>query len=758
MDKTKRSALVWAIFLGLVAFVIPALAGYVVFDQSRSPMLGIYVDEADPPVIAQVMPGSAAAGAGLLESDAILAVDGLPYAAWQAVDRRLGQIYTFELIRQGQTLTLPVMMGSMLQANRVGTISAILVALIFWGVGLLLLRRRFRRLDVRLLFLLFQACAVALLIGLAYPRFRLPQPWLVSLATVSLIAVAPLLLHFHLTFPVWLSTPRRRGGILAPLYGLALVGAADAWRRPVPWTSPAVFGALLVGLAAFGVAAFVYFRRASAEGRRRLRVAFTGTIAGLLLPMVIYILPNALMGYSPPIPRWSVSLLLVIVPLSYLYAAGRYDLFGIDHLLNRASVYAVLSVGIFVLYLVILFPLYRAAPTAPALQISVITGLTLFAAFTFQPARIRVQRWMDQLFYAGWYDYPGVVEAVSARLARCRDWGEVSGILTREIPRQMHLRGAQLAIGERSASTLEADAKAGLEIPLDCGGQACGAWTVGPRRDGEALHPEDRRILQTLAREAEIALSNVLLLETLRGQLDEIRASRETLVQLQHQLLRSREAERGRLARDLHDGPIQTLVGMNMQLGLLTPMTRLAAPEEGSPNGEALQDIRAEVRGLLNELRQVCTALRPPMLDNLGLGAALRALAEDWSGQHGVALQLDLPPDAALRSLPEEVAVNLYRVAQEALSNVARHAQARRVDLRLAWDASSGRLDLAIQDDGRGFAPAAIEDLTSQGHFGLAGLRERVALIGGEWRLESAPGQGTTVRVAWQKNGTGKSP
>ena len=69
----------------------------------------------------------------------------------------------------------------------------------------------------------------------------------------------------------------------------------------------------------------------------------------------------------------------------------------------------------------------------------------------------------------------------------------------------MHLRGARLAIGERSASTLEADVKAGLEIPLDCGGQACGAWTVGPRRDGEALHPEDRRILQTLAREAEIA-------------------------------------------------------------------------------------------------------------------------------------------------------------------------------------------------------------------------------------------------------------
>jgi signal transduction histidine kinase len=577
---------------------------------------------------------------------------------------------------------------------------------------------------------------------------------MVSLAVASLVIAAPLLLHYQLTFPAVLGTPRRRLGILAPLYGLALAGAVEAWSRPVPWTSPAVFGALLVGLAAFGVAIFAYFRRASADSRRRLRVAFAGTIAGLLFPMVIYILPNALMGYSPDIPRWSVSLLLVVVPVSYLYAAGRHDLFGIDHLLNRASVYAVLSVGIFVLYLAILFPLYRAAPKAPALQVSVIAGLTLFAAFTFQPARARVQRWIDQLFYAGWYDYPGVVEAVSTRLARSQEWEEVSGILTREIPRQMHLRGAQLAVGERYASTLEPGARAGLEIALDCGGQACGAWTVGSRRDGDAFNPDDRRILQTLAREAEISLSSVLLLEALHRQLDEIRASRETLVQVQHQLLRSREEERGRLARDLHDGPIQALVGMNMQMGMLIPSTGPA--NDGSPTAEALREMRVEVRDLINELRQVCIELRPPMLDTLGLGAALRALAEDWSAQHGAALQLDLPPDAKLRSLPEEVALNLYRVVQEALSNVARHAEAHRVNLRLVWDTDSDRLDLTVQDDGHGFAPAAIEDLAGQGHFGLAGIRERVALIGGQWRLESAPGQGTVLNVSWRADGAGQ--
>ena len=246
----------------------------------------------------------------------------------------------------------------MLQANRAGAISAILVALTFWGVGLLLLRRRFRRLDVRLLFLFCQACAVALLIGLAYPRFRLPQPWMVSLAVASLIIAAPLLLHYQLTFPVAVghAAPARSGT------GAALrVGAggrdADAWRRPVPWTSPAVLGAL---------SWWVSLRSASPcsstfAGRRPMAAVASVSRSrapswAWCLRWSAYILPKAVMGYSPAIPRWSVSLFLAIMPLSYLYATGRHDLFGIDHLLNRASVYAVLSMGIFALYLVVLLP------------------------------------------------------------------------------------------------------------------------------------------------------------------------------------------------------------------------------------------------------------------------------------------------------------------------------------------------------------------------------------------------------------------
>jgi signal transduction histidine kinase len=284
-----------------------------------------------------------------------------------------------------------------------------------------------------------------------------------------------------------------------------------------------------------------------------------------------------------------------------------------------------------------------------------------------------------------------------------------------------------------------------MHFPLSFQGQVRGLWTAGPRRDGEDFASTDRRILKTLAHQAEIALGNVLLVETLRRQLDQIRASRETLTQAQHQLLRSREEERARLARDLHDGPIQALVGLNLQLGLLAPVSK-----ESTLVGEALSAIRAEVRELLADLRQMCAELRPPMLDTLGLGATLRALTEEWSAQHDVAVHLDLPPDATLRPLPDEVAVNLYRVVQEALVNVARHAAARQVTVHLAWEDS--RLVLTLHDDGRGFiVPDTFHDRAAQGHFGLVGMQERVNLIGGTLQLASAPGQGTTLRVVWQK-------
>jgi signal transduction histidine kinase len=139
------------------------------------------------------------------------------------------------------------------------------------------------------------------------------------------------------------------------------------------------------------------------------------------------------------------------------------------------------------------------------------------------------------------------------------------------------------------------------------------------------------------------------------------------------------------------------------------------------------------------------------MLDTLGLSSAIRSLASEWTTLNGIKTQLNLCPDQDLKPLPIEVSVNLFRVAQEALSNITKHAHADQVNISLSFERS--QLVMTIEDDGTGFnAPDTLRGLTQQSHYGLAGMRERMDLIGGTWSIKSAPGEGTIVRVVYVDN------
>jgi signal transduction histidine kinase len=760
--RAEADPLEWFLryMFALLALVVPALVGYDIYFQWRAPALD-FAFNTRTGLVYEVPSESRASWAGLWAGDVIVAVDGVPLSKWLDYgwrDPATGN-YMMTVEREGRSLTLEIPAIPLAQTNLLALVSAAAAALIFWGIGLLLLLRRFYQREIRLVFLLSQVFAILLLFPLAHPAPSFVPRWSMLLSSASLYVAAPLLLHYYLTFPVTLGTPRQRRWGLGAIYGLALasmiLGLSGASLRRLGTIYP-----ILAVVAAVIVLVYVYLRRASPDGRRRLRLVVFGTLTAAIPGLFLYILP-LMTGAAYHLPEWLVALFLVAAPLSYLYATVRHSLFGIDRLLNRTLVYALLSLGILLLYLGPFLLVYRFLIRDPLAQIMIAAGLTLLVGLAFNWSRTQVQRLVDQVFYGGWYDYPGVIETVSAALARSINREQLTDVLTRQVPALMQLRPGHLWIGGPEATIPTKSPGPALQFVLSLEGARHGIWTVEPRRDGEDFTDSDRRIFKTLADQAEIALSNVILVETLRRQLNEIRASQESLAQAQHQLLRSREEEQARLARDLHDGPIQSLVGLNMQLGLLLPSgepsteasseVSVEASSEGvnTPLAGELRAMRAEVRSLLVELRQVCAELRPPMLDTLGLGAALRALAEEWSAQHNVAIHLDLPPDAVLRPLPDEVAVNLYRVGQEALANVARHAQAQKVTLCLAWQ--DARLSLTIQDDGQGFAvPATLRSLTDQGHFGLVGMQERVNLIGGTLRLESAPGRGTTMRVIWQ--------
>ncbi len=194
--------------------------------------------------------------------------------------------------------------------------------------------------------------------------------------------------------------------------------------------------------------------------------------------------------------------------------------------------------------------------------------------------------------------------------------------------------------------------------------------------------------------------------------------------------LRAQEEERARVARDLHDEVNQSLTGLLLRLEAV----REAAPPELEPE---LAETKALANQAMRELLSLARQLRPTALDDLGLAAAIAGQV-DLLSRSGV--NADLVEDGNLSDLDSDVQLVIYRVAQEALSNAARHSGAERVGVRLRH-AGDG-VELEVVDDGRGFAFEAAER-----GLGIAGMRERALLIGAELTIESRPGQGTTVRL-----------
>lgn len=196
-------------------------------------------------------------------------------------------------------------------------------------------------------------------------------------------------------------------------------------------------------------------------------------------------------------------------------------------------------------------------------------------------------------------------------------------------------------------------------------------------------------------------------------------------------------AERARIARELHDTVAQDLVAAALQLDSLPG---------GEPEGDPLAEVKGLVRGSLTATRRSVAVLRQPVFAATDLASVLRHLGKSVARATG--LEVEVEVQALPRSLPPAVEENLYRIAQEALANTSRHAQARRIQLRLGRD--NGWLRLEVRDDGRGFEPAQAGD-SSREHFGLVGMRERAEALGGRIELDSRPGAGTrlVVEVPW---------
>ncbi len=232
---------------------------------------------------------------------------------------------------------------------------------------------------------------------------------------------------------------------------------------------------------------------------------------------------------------------------------------------------------------------------------------------------------------------------------------------------------------------------------------------------------------------------NRQLIERLQSQVQALDRLNLALQQLSRRLITEREAERKALARELHDQIIQDMLSYTYQLEEVESETN----EESLR--EQLAQIRDGIRQMVGSLRLLCSDLRPPTIDHHGLSAAIRSLTSQWSEQTGIPVKLEIDP--ALGRLPETIELSVFRIIQEGLSNVRKHAEATRVNLSL-WRTPAASLMVCLSDNGRGMdKPLNLAALTEQKHFGLVGISERVSLLGGALQVASPSDGGLELRI-----------
>jgi signal transduction histidine kinase len=429
--------------------------------------------------------------------------------------------------------------------------------------------------------------------------------------------------------------------------------------------------------------------------------------------------------WSAPVSIAIISFALLGLPIFTGIAIVRHRLYDIDLIINRTLVYGALTasvVGIYVLVVGYLGTLFR---TDDDLLISLLaTGLV---AVLFAPLRERLQRAVNRLMYGERDDPYAVVSRLGERLEATLAPEDVLSTIVQTVREALKLPYAAIAL-PRDPNGFEVVATSGEEppadplvLPLSYGGESVGELLLTPRAPGESFSAADRRLLDGLAHHAGVAVHGVRVMADLRR-------SRERLVL-------AREEERRRLRRDLHDELAPTLAA----LGLSAATVGELIPTDPKGAAFANEKLQTVIRATVGDVRRLVYDLRPPALDELGLIEAIRERASRYGAQEGgVRVTVEAPDE--LPHLPAAVEVAAYRIVQEALTNVSRHARASACTVRLACTESPSRaLTVEVTDDGVGLPERP------KGGVGLHSMRERAAELGGECEVVRSWPSGTRV-------------
>lgn len=721
--------------------------------------------------------------------DRIIAIDEIPLnAASSHATKAVGDTIQFQILRSGTLSKVDIRLQASPWLVTLRRVIPVIVALSFWIVSVVVLALKPTGRQSWLFLIFCQIFVGALVFGAV--NFT-GKPWTGRLFQALLWWVGPITIHFHLYFPLSLQSRPTRLSVLV-CYLIAAIGSGVFLAGSSLWDSSltaSFFSSSLIWMTACLLSVVfllwqAYRKATTLETQRQLRLVALGGGVAFISFLSLLLIPYALI-HQPLLPYDIAFLLLVIIPITYGYAILSYRLIQLDAYVSRIAAYMLVLSALISLYLILNITLTRVIPTSGQQTTANLVTIVALTS-TSIPLYRRMQTIANYVFYGGSYDYRSAVQLVSRTLDQPPNPELLPQILCSSIQKAMQLECVRLLLVDEGgmfkqvalacqwcaeqdsvylASTsqiaqylrdhpypaytvemrshlneqalskhelrLLGNEHTRLWIPLFTGSRLLGLYILGPKRGSEIFDVTDLEIVQVIMRLSSVTMQNLQLIDELQQQA----AEQEKLHQ---QVINAREEERKRVARELHDQIIQSLASMNYQL------THLRSQLSVDQRDQVLE-VQSNLQQTLDDVRRICADLRPPALDNLGLVSAVRSRLRTLEQQNPIDVSLHVSGDPH-QPIPEDIALTLFRVMQEALSNILKHAGAHTVEVQLYIDPDE--ICLVVRDDGQGFqVPNRLGQLIEGHHFGLVGLRERLEMIQGTLYVSSLTGEGTCIRA-----------
>lgn len=581
--------------------------------------------------------------------------------------------------------------------------------------------------------------------------------WALAGVNMSLVTFSITLFLLFVTFSYPKLEPFHWRFILSACAGTAvllLAGYAGSVWGDGSWYDqfrPWLFGCVFLYLIASCVLALGALARPNQRRSEHvvLRLAVLGVCAGVAPFALLVLLPDAL-GIDLSIPPEFAATWLVALPVSLALAVLTQQRLEIERFARRSVVALTVWGTLLVSYGLSLNGLRQQFPPSTGI-VGELINTTIFqialVAGTFPLVQHGLRRWLERrVFDAG--DHPSAqLQQLRNALIQTNNIDTLASIALPLISSALYVPRVSLELtlqkgtphvytwSERTESdqmrqTLDGDSKHTYrqQFALSAQGEKLGFLYLECRQPTQDWSPEAAEFIDGLLPLLAVTLHNALLLERLQQQVVLLSERERDLARLSARLLETQEDERRRLAFDLHDDPLQRAIVLERALA-------------EAPQTQQTQDWRQAVFDISTSLRAVCASLRPAMLDDLGLLPALSRLVYDVRARSE--LEVDLQVDVTVEKLPitTEHSVALFRIAQEALNNAVKHAQATHVSITIT--APDTHIELRVTDDGQGFQQEGQNQ--DRQCFGIAGMRERLRPFHGNLQIFAEPGCGTTV-------------